>query len=105
VHAADDGHKIRLKVLAKEMVKAVETLGSLQARASDLYIASNPGCDWEKSAQPPNNAGISSKTTVEAAQPKGHPLNEKSKTFTRILPALGSSAPADEDLIDLGHHA
>ena len=35
----DDGHKIPIKLLAKEMVKAVETLSILHARALNLYVA------------------------------------------------------------------
>ncbi|KAK2463889.1 hypothetical protein APHAL10511_004061 [Amanita phalloides] len=38
----DDGHKMRLKLLHKEMVKAVETLDKLQGRAYELYTLNNP---------------------------------------------------------------
>ncbi|KAG0697488.1 hypothetical protein DFH29DRAFT_945996 [Suillus ampliporus] len=109
---ADDGHKIRLKVLAKEMVKAIETLNGLQARALDLYIANNPGCDWMKPVQSPKNFGnttesISTEAIIEAAQLT--PPNNGSETSARTPPATEyaeSSAPAaDEDLIDLEHRA
>jgi hypothetical protein len=108
VRIADDRHKIRIKVLAKEMVKAVEILSSLHAKALDLYVASNPGCDWIKPVQPPKNCGstvdpIPTETIVEAAQPKIHLPNHESKT--RMLSVSSSSEPVDEDLIDLEHQA
>ncbi|KAG1722902.1 hypothetical protein EDB19DRAFT_1954289 [Suillus lakei] len=99
----DDGHKIRLKVLAKEMVKAVEILNSLQAQALDLHIMNNPGCEWMKPVQSPNKFGdtieaISTEAIIEAAEmtlPNDR-LKASAQTF---------SAPADEDLIDLEHRA
>ncbi|OAX38293.1 hypothetical protein K503DRAFT_770624 [Rhizopogon vinicolor AM-OR11-026] len=105
---ADDGHKKRIKALAKKMVTAVEILSSLQERALDLYVASNPGCDWMRPVQLPKNFGstvdpIPTETIVEAAQPKIHLPNYGSKT--RMLSAPRSSEPADEDLIDLEHQA
>jgi len=94
----DDGHKIRIKVLAKEMEKAVDTLSNLQARALDLYIASNPGCDWMKSSGNRVEA-IPAETIVQAAVIPNHELK------TRMLPAIRSSEPAEEDLIHLEHQA
>ncbi|KAK7036699.1 hypothetical protein VNI00_011364 [Paramarasmius palmivorus] len=38
----DDGHKIRLKVLAKQMRKTVELLNEIQRRAFDLYVERHP---------------------------------------------------------------
>ncbi|KAG2143585.1 hypothetical protein DEU56DRAFT_242494 [Suillus clintonianus] len=106
----DDGHKIRLKVLAKEMVKAVEALNALQARALDLYIANNPGCEWTKPVESPKSFGdepISTEEIVDKAAQQSLP-NDRSKMSARPLPAMKStesSAPEDDDLIDLEHRA
>lgn len=42
----DDGHKIRLKVLAKQMRSCVEIMDALQRRATELYIKQNSSNDW-----------------------------------------------------------
>ena len=102
VRTVDDGHKIRIKLLAKEMVKAVETLSILHTRALDLYVASNPDCDWIQPQKNNDDAGVSTETIVEKAQLKGRLL---SNGFTRMLPAPGHPTLVDEDLIDLEHHA
>lgn len=38
----DEGHKIRLKLLAKQMIAATETLERIERKAFELYAASNP---------------------------------------------------------------
>ncbi|KAG2744884.1 hypothetical protein P692DRAFT_201105309, partial [Suillus brevipes Sb2] len=93
----DDGHNIRLKVLAKKMVEAVDTLNDLQARALDLYIANNPDSKWMKPVQSPNfdYDPISTEEIVESAQ----------RTLSVSEKSMRSSALADEDLIDLEHRA
>ncbi|KAG2143575.1 hypothetical protein DEU56DRAFT_791361 [Suillus clintonianus] len=106
----DDGHKTRLKNLAKDMVKAVDTLNDLQARALDLHVANNPSCDWVKPMQSQGDFDdtvevISTEAIVEEAQ---RTLSNDPKNSARTVPATKytrSSAPADEDLIDLEHRA
>lgn len=105
----NDGHKIRLKVLAKNMVEAVDTLRDIQARALDLYIADNPGSEWMKPVQSSNifdDKPISTEEVVEAAQ---QPLPNDPKNFAGTLSAskksTRSSALADEDLIDVKHQS
>jgi hypothetical protein len=109
VPTVDDGHKIRLKVLAKKMVEAVDILNDLQARALDLYIANNPDSKWMKPVQSPNNFDhepISTEEIVEATQ---RTLSKDRKNSAGTLSAsetsTTSSAIADEDLIDLEHRA
>jgi hypothetical protein len=105
VPTVDDGHKIRLKVLAKKMVEAVDTLSDIQARALDLYIADNPGTEWMKPVQSSNifdDKPISTEEIVEATQ---RTLPNDSNNFAGTLSAseksMRSSALADEDLIDV----
>ncbi|KAG1789732.1 uncharacterized protein HD556DRAFT_1243442 [Suillus plorans] len=105
----DDGHKDRLKFLEKKMRKAADILSNLQARALDLHIANNPGSEWIKPVQLPNDLDdepISTERIIEAAQRTF--LNDR-KNSTYLFPAskksMGSSALADEDLIDLEHRA
>ncbi|KAG2746325.1 hypothetical protein P692DRAFT_20836113 [Suillus brevipes Sb2] len=105
----DDGQKIRLKVLAKKMIEAVDTLNDLQARALDLYMANNPDCKWMKPIQSPNNFDdepISTEESVGAAQ-RTLPNDRKNSTGTLSASEkfTTSSALADEDLIDLEHRA
>ncbi|KAF7342643.1 hypothetical protein MSAN_02021100 [Mycena sanguinolenta] len=42
----DDGHKIRLKLLAKQMVRAVEIRDALEARAMALHLENDPAKEW-----------------------------------------------------------
>ncbi|KAG2744882.1 hypothetical protein P692DRAFT_201841408 [Suillus brevipes Sb2] len=105
----DDGHKIRLKVLAKKMVEAVDTLKDIQARALDLYIADNPGTEWMKPVQSPKNFDdepISTEEIVEAAQ-RTLPMDRKNSagTLSASENSTRSSALADEDLIDVKHQS
>jgi hypothetical protein len=109
VPTVDDGHKIRLKVLAKKMVEAVDTLNDLQGRALDLYIADNPDFKWMKSVQSPYNfddESISTEEIVEAAQ-RTLPNDRKNSagTLSASEKSTTSSALAGEDLIDLKHQA
>ncbi|KAJ7146613.1 hypothetical protein C8R44DRAFT_973341 [Mycena epipterygia] len=42
----DDGHKIRIKVLAKQMTEGVEIRDSLEARALELHKGEHPAKNW-----------------------------------------------------------
>ena len=48
----DDGHRRRLKLLEREMVRAVEVLDALQARAYQLYKDQNALHDIDEQALP-----------------------------------------------------
>ncbi|KAG1769115.1 hypothetical protein EV702DRAFT_1142374 [Suillus placidus] len=106
----DDGHKDRLRFLAKKMAKAVDTLNDLQARALELHIANDPGSEWMKPVQSPKNFDdepISTEEIVEAAAQRTLPNDQKNstRTLSTSKKSAGSSALADEDLIDLEHRA
>ena len=97
--SVDDGHKIRLKVLAKEMVRGVEILDSLQSRAYDLYVQKNPFPAWlsEGRPQPNNREPISAENKIECVDGQ---LNnfKKSGSYTDNNIDL---QPESADLIDL----
>ncbi|KAJ7194966.1 hypothetical protein GGX14DRAFT_377441 [Mycena pura] len=42
----DDGHKIRIKLLAKQMTVGVELRDALEAQALALHLTTNPAKDW-----------------------------------------------------------
>ncbi|RXW13682.1 hypothetical protein EST38_g12170 [Candolleomyces aberdarensis] len=48
---ADDGHKIRIKVLAKEMENANKSLEKLNKRAVELYLRDRPEAEWERTPE------------------------------------------------------
>jgi hypothetical protein len=109
VPTVDDGHKIRLKVLAKKMVEAVDILSNIQARALDLYVADNPGTEWMKPVQSSNifdDKPISTEEIVEAAQ-RILPKDRKNSagTLSASEKSTRSSALADKDLIDVKHQS
>ncbi|KAJ7045287.1 hypothetical protein C8F04DRAFT_1068350 [Mycena alexandri] len=47
----DDGHKFRIKVLAKQMAQGVEIRDALEARAMVLYLKDHPAKDWVEQFQ------------------------------------------------------
>ena len=49
--SVDDGHKRRLKLLEKEMIRANGTIRALESRAYKLYIQANPIPEWAKVTQ------------------------------------------------------
>lgn len=97
------GHKMRLELLAKQMVAAVEVLDSIQAQAFELHIAKHPISTWGKEPQPNNTSGgldaagqkmLTEKEDVTIAAPTGQdstPQPVSSETF-------GSQ---EDDLIDM----
>ncbi|RDB30516.1 hypothetical protein Hypma_007277 [Hypsizygus marmoreus] len=110
----DDGHKIRLKVLAKDMVKTIETLDSLHTRAFELYIADNPASEWAKSFQAENPPGWETPSTddiIEGMSSKIKPGNPSPPTPMEPAAKQPSQAELEEedlseiDLIDLKQRA
>ncbi|KAK0500154.1 hypothetical protein EDD18DRAFT_817462 [Armillaria luteobubalina] len=60
----DDGHKIRLKLLAKKMVEAVEIRDALECRAVTLYMKDHPGREWMEEFQS-EDPGESQESTID----------------------------------------
>ncbi|KAI0057396.1 hypothetical protein BV25DRAFT_1437724 [Artomyces pyxidatus] len=59
----DDAHKMRLKVLAKRMVGAVEVLNALLTRAFEIRMDSDPKKSWVQSFQDTPISGAEKTTT------------------------------------------
>ncbi|KAF8056631.1 hypothetical protein FPV67DRAFT_1729807 [Lyophyllum atratum] len=106
---ADDGHKIRIKVLAKEMGKAVDGLDGLYTRASELHFAQSTAVpEWVKSSRsesrPASDSGnLSSGVTTKSTQSvmadiDALKLSDDSKAPPHIPP---TSEMEDDDLIDV----
>ncbi|KAJ3851104.1 hypothetical protein EV368DRAFT_74789 [Lentinula lateritia] len=99
----DDGHKIRLKLLEKRMVQAIEILDALQARAFDLYMLSNPAREWVKSFQTTpliptsseNEDLLAIKSITKSIEPT--PQNEQQR---ESVPKAGINT-VDADLIEI----
>jgi hypothetical protein len=85
----DDGHKIRLKLLAKQMISAVEIPDAVQARAFELYIANHPAKGWVKEFQA-NRMPLVKETIT----------HQNLKAATQRQPS-GASGNRDDDLIDM----
>ncbi|KAF9471800.1 hypothetical protein BDN70DRAFT_998483 [Pholiota conissans] len=108
----DDGHKLRLKILTKEMIRGVEALDGLEARAYKLHFEQNPLPDWAEAAlSPPSSEGMSLRAqllsadiTVAKSWQRGieGPQIAHLKAITAKKPARTSGAGDEEaDLIDL----
>ncbi|KAJ7511581.1 hypothetical protein B0H11DRAFT_1700199 [Mycena galericulata] len=63
----DDGHKIRIKVLAKQMTEGVEIRDALEARALALHLENHPAKDWVEEFQSPLDDEDESIGTAEDA--------------------------------------
>jgi len=95
--SVDDGHKIRIKLLAKEMIRGVETIDALQAKAYLLHTQTNPLPSWaqtENSELPPT---FSAENMINISESKEAPTGAGRRL---IKPAEGSEAE-DQDLVDL----
>ncbi|KAI9458075.1 hypothetical protein HD554DRAFT_2029732 [Boletus coccyginus] len=99
----DDGHKRRLKLLEREMVRAVDVLDALQGRAYELYKPEStlhamndrapPEVEWEKQSK---------RTTEELLECiRNSDVFHESSTLMPPLIMLTTSAMGDEDLIDM----
>ncbi|KIJ12328.1 hypothetical protein PAXINDRAFT_14806 [Paxillus involutus ATCC 200175] len=107
-HDADDGHKFRLKLLQKEMVKAVDTLDKLQARAFKLYMPDSPLHDLNNTVQSTFDPDLPKRTTeevVEIVQSPDRLRNLVSITGKKLLAPGPTSGTGDEDLIDISLRA
>ncbi|KAJ6582736.1 hypothetical protein B0H10DRAFT_2098574 [Mycena sp. CBHHK59/15] len=88
----DDGHKIRINLLAKQMTRAVEIRDALEARAMTLHLANDPTKDWMHEFQTlsPENEEESSLDRISSYL---HLSEKKWK--------LEAAVNADDDLIAL----
>jgi len=96
--SVDSGHKIRIKVLAKEMIRGVEAIDALQAKAYLLHTQANPLPSWaqtENSELPPM---FSAENMINISESKEAPTPGAGRRL--IKPAEGSEAE-DQDLVDL----
>ncbi|KAF8837063.1 hypothetical protein BDN67DRAFT_973484 [Paxillus ammoniavirescens] len=104
----DDGHKRRLQLLKKEMVKAVDTLDKLQNRAFKLYIPDSPLHDMDDAVQSTFDSDLPKRTTeevVEIVQSPDRLRNLVSITGRKLLAQGPTSGTGDEDLIDISLRA
>ena len=96
----DDGHKMRVKVLAKEIDKGIKALNALHTHAYNLYVEENSLPDWvNHSSSEPADAPDTSEPTLGA---------ESFKDSSNFVPAgvrqsraHSTEDDADEDIIDL----
>ncbi|KAF5334781.1 hypothetical protein D9611_012915 [Ephemerocybe angulata] len=112
----DDGHKIRIKVLAKEMEKANRVIEKLGQRVLELYIVEHPEAEWAKTAE---SEGIwksalrqnqPSTTTQGATSASARRENTTSVSATVeagdvVLPEGEDAEGEDEDLVELAYQA
>jgi len=94
--SVDSGHRIRIKLLAKEMIRGVETRYALEAKAYLLHTQTNPLPSWaqiENSEFPPI---FSAENMINISESKEIPGAGR----RLIKPAEGSEAE-DQDLVDL----
>ena len=101
----DDGHKIRLNLLHKEMVKAVEALDKLHGHAYELYTSNSASAsEFLKAQDIPSISYIprSVEDTIQMTQSANHVHNlvggDKARKLISpaTLPETG-----DEDLMDI----
>lgn len=106
--SVDDGHKRRLKLLERAMVKAVDVLDALQGRAYQLYQPNGALHAMDNQALSTTEVELrkqSKRTTEEVLQSIGDP-NAFCDSALRIprrkaLPGPTPLGVGDEDLIDL----
>ncbi|KAF6740828.1 hypothetical protein DFP72DRAFT_1057073 [Ephemerocybe angulata] len=107
----DDGHKIRIKILAKEMERANRVIEKLGEHVLELYIEEHPEAEWAKSPE-------SQRVWKHAQAQKSQPSNTTQGTS---FPAGRGTAPStsaagndvdveisedeDEDLVELAYQA
>lgn len=87
-----------MKLLAKQMVSAVEILDAVQARAFDLYIAKHPAKEWVKEFQA--NTVLDPEDPMPLAGEDFLRHLKNLKVTTQRLPS-GASGHRDDDLIDM----
>ncbi|KAF8555603.1 hypothetical protein OG21DRAFT_1438531 [Imleria badia] len=104
----DDGHRRRLKLLEREMVKAVQVLDALQGRAHQLYKLTGALDSMNTPALSASEVDLekqSKQTTEEILESIRNPEAFRDSTLRmprkKVLPAPTSPEVGDEDLIDM----
>ncbi|KAF9235400.1 hypothetical protein BU15DRAFT_32467, partial [Melanogaster broomeanus] len=103
----DDGHKMRLKLLKKGMVKAVDALDGLQARAFKLYMPDSPLQDVDKPVLSTFDSDLmerpmrSTEEVVDIVQSSDRLKGHLQTTGKKLLTAPPIDGTGDEDLIDI----
>lgn len=88
-----------MKLLAKEMVSAVEILDAVQARAFNLHIAKHPAKEWVKEFQA--NSELDPEDPMPLVKEEAIARHLKNlKVATQRQPS-GASGHHDDDLIDM----
>ncbi|KAE9403025.1 hypothetical protein BT96DRAFT_917811 [Gymnopus androsaceus JB14] len=100
---ADDGHKIRLKVLEKQMSAAVEILDAVQARAFDLHMADDPAREWVKNFQaaPLSTNDEEFFSAINSLESETDPQRDIMKQQRVAAAATTNDDTMDADLIDI----
>ncbi|KAG8216306.1 hypothetical protein J3R82DRAFT_6372 [Butyriboletus roseoflavus] len=109
----DDGHRRRLKLLEREMIKAVDALDALQKRAYELYqqngslpamnnfeALSTAEVDLEKQSKQTTEEVLESVHNIDAFRDSTLPTPRK-KALAPVPPTTPGPAVGDEDLIDM----
>ena len=106
--AVDDGHKMRVKVLAKEIERGIKSLNALQARAYMCHIAEKPfPPGW---VEEPGLDSLDMNKPAAATGTSSWDAAESPTTISQLVAAAGikeaqthdtSSASEEEDIIDL----
>ena len=104
VLSVDDGHKRRIKLLEREMVRAVDALDALQSRAYELYQPEHALHPTNDRAPPTVEVEFekqSRRTTEELLQCIRSPdtFNESSRPHPSLK--ISTTEVGDEDLIDM----
>ncbi|KAF9233643.1 hypothetical protein BU15DRAFT_79892 [Melanogaster broomeanus] len=103
----DDGHKMRLKLLKKEMVKAVDALDGLQARAFKLYMPESPLHDVDEPVLSAFDSDLmerpmrTTEEVVDIVQSSDRLKDLLGTTGKKPLTAPPIDSTGDEDLIDI----
>ena len=96
----DAGHKKRLKILAQEMIRAVEALDLIQERMLELYITENPECEWHKDVKTWKDfsSDIAEVERISTEMSAAKRVEQSSETW---IPAGVRSSDKEGDLIDI----
>jgi hypothetical protein len=100
----DDGHKFRLKLLKKEMMRAVDVMDALQGKAYRLYSSLNAIEHEPLSTIEANLEKQSKRTTEKVLESIDNPNDVRDSTMRlpkKILSVQTDPGDGDEDLIQI----
>ena len=98
----DDGHKIQMKVLEKQMVEAVEALDALQERAFTLRVADDPAKEWIDEFQSSDVLGDEHKDLLSTANIINRAQVFPRSTMPGVQPAVATTPATEADKDDEG---